>query len=163
VAFAAKEARGLPFTAVDCEFMQTVALWAAKTIEQIEVDRALRESEHRYRSLVENAPFGLVLHDGETVLYCNPGFSELVGGSPAEVINKSIWRFIPEEDRPVVEARINGVIEHSKKARFLRERLVRLDGQTVDVAVLGVPVQYLGRLTAQALVIRETSLDEFDA
>jgi PAS domain S-box-containing protein len=67
-----------------------------------EAENALRESEERYRSLMDNLPeFALVHRDG-TILYANANIARAAGRSQEELRGKSIFEFVAPESRAVV-------------------------------------------------------------
>ena len=69
--------------------------------------RSLRESEERYRSLVDSSPDGVIVRDGVRYVYVNSAFAKLLGASsPDEIIGKNILDFVHPDDREVVSARM---------------------------------------------------------
>ena len=64
--------------------------------------KALMESEERFRTLAEAAPFGIGVSDGEEkTLYVNPKFKEIFGYSIEDVPDLQTWfsKAYPNEDR----------------------------------------------------------------
>ena len=57
-------------------------------------EQELRESEERFRRLIEASNEGIVLHDNGVVLDVSPRFSEMVGYSPEELVGRNIMDFI---------------------------------------------------------------------
>ncbi len=54
----------------------------------------LRLSEERYRSLADNLPDYVVVHDGTTIRYTNPAAAQLVGQSTESLVGQSIYSFL---------------------------------------------------------------------
>ncbi len=64
------------------------------------VDAELMHSESRFRSLFENAPFGILIHRLGTVLLANPALLEMFGvGSMSEVVGTSLLEYLAPEER----------------------------------------------------------------
>jgi PAS domain S-box-containing protein len=60
-------------------------------------ENALRESEEKYRLLVNNAQEGILALDNDlTVVFVNPHMEEIVGYTETEIVGKSLFCFIPE-------------------------------------------------------------------
>ena len=55
--------------------------------EKFELEQKLKESEERYRNLIESVPFSIALidHQGK-IIYCNPAIEKLLGYSRDELI-----------------------------------------------------------------------------
>ena len=55
--------------------------------EKFELEQKLKESEERYRNLIESVPFSIALidHQGK-IIYCNPAIEKLIGYSRDELI-----------------------------------------------------------------------------
>src|SRR5688500_4548889 len=65
-----------------------------------EAERALAESERRYRTLVEGAPVGIVVHRGGRILYVNDAFAKIVGVNDLQsLIGTAVLDHVHPEDR----------------------------------------------------------------
>ena len=83
--------------------------------EQKRVEEALRESENRFRALVQSSSDVITLLDPEgIILYDSPGAAELMGVSPAERQGSEAINWIHPDDRSYV--------------RMLHEELLRAPG-----------------------------------
>jgi len=78
----------------------TLAQWLRNLEDRLEAEEDLQESEARFRSIVENAPFGYyrVGRDGLWE-YVNPVWEQMHGLTLEEVIGKTFEIVRPEEER----------------------------------------------------------------
>ena len=115
---------------------------------------ALRESEERYRTLVETSPDGVsVIEDGR-VRYANPAALLLVGArEPSEVVGRLVVDFIGEESLAEATRRISAVSEGHRDA-VGEVKLRRVDGMEVDIEAIGIRMPYEGR-TAVLVIHRD--------
>jgi diguanylate cyclase (GGDEF)-like protein/PAS domain S-box-containing protein len=91
---------------------------------------ALRDSEERYRLIVELAREGICVVDGiGHTTYANRALAELLGTTVNELLGGSLFDFICDEDRPRAEARIGGAGDERLDEEDLG--LVTLDGRRV--------------------------------
>ena len=67
------------FTDDQIHFMQAIANVLAAAISRRQAEVALRESEARYRQLIELSPEMIVVYDDEQVLYTNQAGASLIG------------------------------------------------------------------------------------
>ncbi|MBI5605137.1 MAG: PAS domain S-box protein [Deltaproteobacteria bacterium] len=65
-------------------------------------EEALRESEERYRQVVENASEGILVAQNGRIKYHNPKIEELIGYSTEELTAAPFTEFIHPEDRGLV-------------------------------------------------------------
>jgi PAS domain S-box-containing protein len=105
-----------------------------------EAENALKESEDRYRRLLELLPCAVIVHQRGTIMVANAAAARLLGASrPQDLIGADVAKFVSPEYREKVRARIEQV-EHGDTVPFLQEKLIRLDGALVDVEVAATPV-----------------------
>jgi PAS domain S-box-containing protein len=71
--------------------------------ERRRAEDALRSSEDRFRSLVQNAQDIITVHDQNLIVtYESPSVSHLLGYEPGYLIGKTPFEFVPPEDQPNV-------------------------------------------------------------
>jgi len=139
------------FTDDQIHFMQAIANVLAAAISRRQAEVALRESEARYRQLIELSPEMIVVYDDEQVLYTNQAGASLMGEAQlAQIIGK------PNLD---VSSAIRSTREHQRQPetqrngkRVLEGQLVRHDGDTMHFEVTSAPIPYMGRRAQQAIV-----------
>jgi len=88
------------FTSADTHFLQAIANVVATAIERRLAEEALRESNERFRLLVEEVKgFAIITLDPEAcVLTWNQGAEHLFGYSASEMIGRPVSRLYPCED-----------------------------------------------------------------
>lgn len=69
--------------------------------ERRRTEKALRESEERYRRLVETAQEGIWVMDAQTkTSYVNRAMAEMLGYTPAEMLGRPVYDFMDDAARP---------------------------------------------------------------
>jgi PAS domain S-box-containing protein len=117
------------------------------------LERALRESEQRYRALVEMSPNGIVVHRDDRFLYANTAALALYGAATFDDLRQhGVLELIHRDDRAEIAERIARVTAGDSSPR--RElRLRRIDGQEVFIEASAAPVEYQGRLAIQVVLL----------
>lgn len=110
-----------------------------------EAEARLRESEARFKGLVEQSIVGIVIVDGDTMRYANPRIAEILGYATDDILGAGFSRLIHPEDWPGVRDRIAGVL--SGEFRDIRHefRALRRDGSIVHLGTHGSRTEYAGR------------------
>jgi PAS domain S-box-containing protein len=117
----------------------------------------LKESEERYRALVELSPIAIGIHSEGKVAYVNSAALKLFGAkSKNELIGKSVMELVAPSFRGVVQERLKRVMANKEKLEALEEKLLRLDGKELDVEVSATPTVFAGKDAVQ-VVIRDIS------
>jgi len=123
--------------------------------ERKRAERALRESEERFRAIVETTPecVKLVAIDG-TLLHMNPpGLAMLSAHSAEEVVGKSIYDVIAPQDRDRFRAFNERVCQGEKGS--LEFDLVALDGVGRHVETHAAPLHMEDGSVVQLAVTRD--------
>jgi|CZKR01.1.fsa_nt_gi PAS domain S-box-containing protein len=128
---------------------------ARDVTERKRAERALRESEERFRAIVETTPecVKLVAVDG-TLLHMNPPGLTMVGADCAEmVVGKSIYAVIAPHDRDTFSA-FNERICRGEKGS-LEFDIVALDGRGHHVETHAAPLRMADGSVVQLAVTRD--------
>ncbi len=106
-------------------------------VQRRQAERALRQSEERFRLLYEASPLPYQSLDAEgRVLEINPAWSELLGYSKEEVLGRSIRDFVDEAGRKTFEERFPKFMA-AGEVRGVGFNMLRKDGTFVPVEVDG--------------------------
>jgi PAS domain S-box-containing protein len=120
-----------------------------------QAELALRESEARYRGLIEMSPDGIGVHRNGEIVFINSSGVRLIGAESAEeIIGTSVFRFVHPEDLPGVLERVKRMLTENVPVDQVEWRLVQRDGTIRDVEAVGMPVLYEGIPSIQ-LVARD--------
>jgi len=104
-----------------------------------------RESEKRYRQLVEVAPFGIAVHRGGRGLYANPAAVRIFGEeSPDVFIGADIMKYVHPEYRTHAEERMRLAGEEGQVTPLYETRYVRSDESTLHVETIAAPITFGG-------------------
>jgi len=108
-------------------------------------EKALRSSEYRFRTIIEQAPTGIQVVDMETrkVVYANPAICKVLGYTEQE------FRSFPVTELVVDDAPLKPVEEfdqHIRSEMQISERTFRRkDGSLVRMSIHSVPMEISGR------------------
>jgi len=116
---------------------------------------ALRDSERRYRQLVELAPDGIVVHSGGIVLLANKAAIKIVGGkSDKDLVGRRLMDFVHPDYVVLVKERIRCMSVDGETMPTVEEKFLRLDGSAVDVEVAAMPMQF-GKKPSMQVIFRD--------
>lgn len=129
-----------------------------------QAEARLRESEDRYRSLVENAPIGIGVHQAGRIVYANAELAAMVGAPTAgALIGYPVLDLVHPDWRQAVVERMRRIYEHGETASTLEEKLIGLDGRLVDAEVVGTACVFEGRPGIQIAVRDVTQRKRLEA
>ncbi|NTU57772.1 MAG: PAS domain S-box protein [Chlorobiaceae bacterium] len=114
--------------------------------ERVAWQTALQESEERFRSVVESAPDAIIIQTAGRFAYVNQSAMHLFGASSAEeIVGREVLEMIHPDFRGMVAERIREINESHLPQSAIDNRVLRIDGTSVDVEASGVPFMYAGR------------------
>ncbi len=121
--------------------------------ERKTAQEALRESEERYRNLLELAPVGIAVQAEGKIVFTNTAGAQIVGAqSPDEITGRDVSTIIHPDyvDRSLDRLRR---MMAGEQGLYPNENVyVRLDGTPVPVDVIAAPVTYGGKPAVQVIV-----------
>ncbi len=139
----------------------------------------VKESEDRFRTLTEWTPEPLAVHDGHKFIYVNPAAIRMFGAESAQdLVGEPIFDRIHPDSRDIVRERLKAGAEQGLNVPMNEQKLLRLDGTTIDAEVQRMQISYDGakafqvsfhdvterlRIAAQIAASRARMLAIFDA
>jgi PAS domain S-box-containing protein len=108
--------------------------------ERKEAEKALSESEQRFRAIINQATAGIVRTDIECkALFVNQAFCEMLGYVESELVDETLLKYTHAED--VEESRrLFDRLREKGKSFHLEERLICKDGSILWVNVSASPI-----------------------
>lgn len=97
--------------------------------ERKRADTALRDSEERYRRLVELLPDAVYIHCEGRIVYVNAAAIKVFGAEhSAQILGRDYLDFCHPDDRPRIRARLAEIAVHGETTEFAERRRIRLNG-----------------------------------
>lgn len=104
-------------------------------------EQALRESEERYRLVVEMLPDTIAVHREGRIVFVNHAGAELLGAKrPDDIVGRPLLAFVHHDYRQTVRERIRQMTEEGTASPLIEEEFIKLDGTYVDVEVVAAPL-----------------------
>jgi diguanylate cyclase (GGDEF)-like protein/PAS domain S-box-containing protein len=118
-------------------------------------EQAAAESEARYQQLVKLLPDGIIMHRDGKIQLVNSAAVDLIGAVSAdELIGKNLLDFIHPDSRELVIQRMQKSLMDKTPNPPANEKIIRLDGETIDIEVVSRPIEMDGS-TAYLAVFRD--------
>ena len=122
--------------------------------QQKKAEEALRESEEKYRNVVERSNDGIVIIHNGVIKYANPTLEEMTGYKTDEAIDTPFTNYIDpnevEESVDFYRRRIAGEQLPARYERGLRHK----DGSRIDTEIDAAVIKYMGQ-PATLVIIRD--------
>ncbi len=120
--------------------LQALADYCGGALERIRAEESLRASEERYRTIVETAAEGIWMIDAQArTTFANRSMEKMLGCQPGEMLGRSLFEFILDEDRKLFEKRIE--MRRQGVAEQHESRYVRADGSILWGIVTTSPIR----------------------
>jgi PAS domain S-box-containing protein len=118
-----------------------------------EVEAKLRQSESRYRALVDLSPHAIAVHADGKYVFVNPAAVRLFGATRAEeIIGRDVLSLVHPDDREAVAARMQMAAKDGLTTPTRPFKVLRLNGQAIDVEVSGGPIEFQEQRAVQVVL-----------
>jgi PAS domain S-box-containing protein len=101
-------------------------------------EKALQQSEERYRSMVESDPNGVICHRDREIILANPAAARmLAASSPEQLLGMDFYSFVHPSQFEIALKRRAELLRTGVHTPLIERRFVRLDGEEIDTEVTG--------------------------
>jgi PAS domain S-box-containing protein len=142
------------WTAETISLLKIVGEIFAGAMERRRAQEALRESEEKFRTLIEHSLVGNYIQQDFLIRFCNRTFAEIFGyNDPPELVGLHIRELITPESWPIVAGEV--ALRTSGEKEFSRYEFTgrKRDGSEVICEVLGARILFKGRAAIQGSII----------
>jgi len=134
------------------EEVTRIAIIARDITDRKKAEDALRESEERYRQLVEISPDAVIIHQEGKITYLNPAAMRMLGSQDApELLGKNILDLVHPDYRDAVRKNIEKDLG-GKTTPPIELHMLRVDGTSVIVEGQGVKTTITGKPAIQVAI-----------
>ncbi|MDD5361424.1 MAG: PAS domain S-box protein [Ignavibacteria bacterium] len=121
--------------------------------EKIQTQEELKESEEKYRTLIEIFSDAVFINHNNKIVYANNSARKLFGAkTDNELIGISPFKVFHPDFHPLMKQRIETLLEGKTGVTAAEEQIVRLDGKIVDVEVTATPFILKGQKAIQVVL-----------
>ncbi len=153
---------------IDYQGKPAIQVTLTDVTERIRADQAIKESEEKYRTLVEQSLFGILISRGPPLrfFFANEAFSDMLGYTIEELLAmtpRKIQELIHPADRELVINRAENRLMGKDVPNQYEYRLMKKDGTIVWVEIFAHRIEYQGEPAVQAAYIDITERKEAEA
>ena len=123
---------------------------------KLDAEKALQESEEKYRNVVELANDGIIILVDLVIRYINPNGAAIIGRMPEDLIGRRFLDFIPEDYHAALAERYLRRIEGDRLQTIHETVVWHCDGRRIDVEFNSGVTSFEGR-PAIIAIIRDIS------
>ena len=122
-------------------------IWVAHDITaRKRAEEALRESEEKFRMLIDNSVAGIYIIQNAKMAYVNPSFAKAFGYVPEEINGRlSPKDLIHPDDIQAVMRRLQERLDGQTEKTTIAYKGIKKDGSIIYFEVYGMSITYLGR------------------
>jgi PAS domain S-box-containing protein len=144
----------------DAHFLEMLSEVVRRVSKEIEnenklkrAEEALRESEVKYRQVVENATEGIFVIQDESYCYVNPRGAEIFNTTRERILSGKLYEFVHPEDRMACANQVSLRKKGKTASDLLVHRIIDTIGNEKWVEVRGVSILWEGKHASMCFVI----------
>lgn len=120
--------------------------------EQKQAEEALRESEERYRMLIDLSPSGIFVYSEGKTLYVNQAACRILGAdSPDQILPHPALHFVHPDCHAAVLESARSLLEGGGPVRRAERKYLKLNGSVIHVEVEAAPIVWNGQRAIQGI------------
>ena len=112
------------------EFEKVNEQLSIRNEEILSINKVLKESEEKYKRLVEDAPLGVGISKGDQMFFANKAFLEIFGvKSFGELTSKKISEYLPPASKSFFKKRMEKIEKNIPADKRFQHEIIRVDGE----------------------------------
>jgi PAS domain S-box-containing protein len=116
-----------------------------------QLEQRHRDSDKKYRDLVEHLPLAIAIHSEGKLVYANRHAYEMMGASNVDdLLGKNVLDFVHPDYRDVIRERMK-LAAQGFEVPPIEEKFIRLDGKIIDVETTAYPFSHQGLPAVQII------------
>ena len=124
----------------------------------------LRESEERYRKIIDLSPDAVFIYADNKFVFCNTAFlNQISANSLDDLLGKHVDDLVHAEDLHVLNTRRKALRAGTRQQEIVEIRRLRLDGTVYDAEVAAAPMSWNGKRAIQVVCRDITERKETEA
>ena len=132
--------------------------------ERKRAEEALKESEERYRALIDRSPESISVHRDGNLLFVNPALIKMLGATSAgELIGRPVFDLLHPDFHQIVRERLKSNVRYGGVLPTMEQRFIRLDGKVIDVEVCSRSILYDGEAAIYSSIREITERKQAEA
>ena len=120
--------------------------------EKKATENILRESENKYRSIVDVSPDAIIIIVDEKIVFVNNEASKLYGLSSEHLLGQSLEKFIHPAYIKTLKKRIKQIFDFKINKALFDYKVIRHDNSIIDVEISSTYLIYQGKPAIQAVI-----------
>ena len=128
-----------------------------------ETNLLLTESEEKYRGLVENAPYGIIIYVEDKIAFINAEVLKMAQAKDKnELVGKSVLDFVHPDSIEDIVRRMGEVHKDENASDVVEATLMTINGNPLYVGLKAIPTVFEHQLAVQ-LIIQDVSIQKQSA
>jgi len=120
--------------------------------ERAQAEEALRDSEEKYRLIVENAHDGIEISQSDRIIFSNSRFAEMLGYTPSEILQSKFSMIFTEQALQDLNERTEMRAKNLPVPSHYETSLRKKDGSTIVTDVKYEIIEYRGKPATFAII-----------
>jgi PAS domain S-box-containing protein len=110
-----------------------------------QTEQALRESEDKYKTLIEGSLTGIFIHQDGKYVFANDRFAQIHGYEPEELIGTDPLELIVPDERDNFRRRAQKRLEGATVVQQYEVQRIKKDGTTIWCEMMATRIEYEGQ------------------
>jgi PAS domain S-box-containing protein len=141
-----------PFIKKNGNEISEIIIFSNNITDRINAVNVIRQSEERYRELVEHSPYAIFIHSDGKFIYSNKTGLKLLGFDTTEdFYGRNVMDFVHPDYKSKIQNRISQIQNKAVEVPVIEEKFIKSDGTIIDVETTAMPFNFKGKIAVQVI------------